>query len=166
MSQSPSPIGSAAKTIPVAQLRQRNCAQVVTQHAADGRLPVGRQPRQMIPLAISSPVVGSHATSDRPASLIEITDAAANGLGVADLLAEMLDRIRVILETDIAAVLLLEESGEDLVAHTSRGLEEKTREHRGSTPPRRSQNHAGLDCETSWGADGFCRHDSHCRMHV
>lgn len=54
-----------------------------------------------------------------------ITDAALAHLDAEDLLNELLDRTREILQVDTVAVLLLDESARFLVAATARGLEEE-----------------------------------------
>jgi serine phosphatase RsbU (regulator of sigma subunit) len=57
-----------------------------------------------------------------------ITDTALGHLGVEELLAELLDRVRDLLEVDTAAVLLLDPSGHYLVATAARGIEEEVRQ--------------------------------------
>ncbi len=57
-----------------------------------------------------------------------ITDVALSHLNDEDLLAEVLDRVREILEVDTAVVLLLDTSGRRLVATAARGLEEEVRQ--------------------------------------
>jgi putative methionine-R-sulfoxide reductase with GAF domain len=54
-----------------------------------------------------------------------VTDAALAHLGVEDLLVELLDRVRELLKVDTATILLLDDSGEQLVATATRGLEEE-----------------------------------------
>jgi serine phosphatase RsbU (regulator of sigma subunit)/anti-sigma regulatory factor (Ser/Thr protein kinase) len=53
-----------------------------------------------------------------------VTDAALAHLDVDELLPELLERVREILEADTAAVLLLDPEGRDLVATSASGLEE------------------------------------------
>src|SRR5439155_3338412 len=53
-----------------------------------------------------------------------VTDAALAHLELDDLLQELLQRIRTILGTDTAAILLLDEKADELVARAARGLEE------------------------------------------
>ncbi len=77
---------------------------------------------------IAAGAPGAASISDRLAKLLAITDTALNRLGVDDLLAEMLDRIRVILDADTVAVLLLDETGDHLTAHAAVGLEEEVRQ--------------------------------------
>lgn len=60
---------------------------------------------------------------DRLANLLAITDTALNRLGADELLAEMIDRVRSVLEADTVAVLLLDDTGENLVARASHGLD-------------------------------------------
>lgn len=57
-----------------------------------------------------------------------LTDAALAHLNVEDLLAELLERVRELLDVDTAAVLLLDSSGQYLVATAARGLEEEVRQ--------------------------------------
>jgi signal transduction histidine kinase len=54
-----------------------------------------------------------------------VTDAALGHLELDDLLDELLVRVRVILNVDTAAVLLLDERANELVARAARGLEEE-----------------------------------------
>jgi anti-sigma regulatory factor (Ser/Thr protein kinase)/putative methionine-R-sulfoxide reductase with GAF domain len=54
-----------------------------------------------------------------------VTDASLAHLSVDDLLDELLDRVRDILDADTAAVLLLDEPAGQLVATAARGLEEE-----------------------------------------
>jgi hypothetical protein len=78
--------------------------------------------------AAPSDPADASAHEQRLQNLLAITDTALNRLGVEDLLDEMLDRIRAILEADTVVVLLLTESGDTLVAHAARGLEEELRQ--------------------------------------
>jgi hypothetical protein len=57
-----------------------------------------------------------------------VTDTTLGQLSVADLLSELLRRVRAILDADTAAVLLLDESKEQLIATAAAGLEEEVRE--------------------------------------
>jgi GAF domain-containing protein len=57
-----------------------------------------------------------------------ITDAALFRLDDRELLAELLDRMREILQVDTAAVLLLDSSSGQLVATAAAGLEEEVRQ--------------------------------------
>lgn len=54
-----------------------------------------------------------------------VTDLALSQLELDDLLPELLDRIRDLLAADTAAVLLLDHSGDHLLATAARGLEEE-----------------------------------------
>jgi putative methionine-R-sulfoxide reductase with GAF domain len=56
-----------------------------------------------------------------------VTDAALSGLEIDALLAELLERTRDLLQVDTAAILLLDSSGEDLVATASSGLDDEIR---------------------------------------
>jgi serine phosphatase RsbU (regulator of sigma subunit) len=57
-----------------------------------------------------------------------ITDVALSYLDHEGLLGEVLERVREILQVDTAAVLLLDASGQRLVATTARGIEEEVRQ--------------------------------------
>jgi phosphoserine phosphatase RsbU/P len=57
-----------------------------------------------------------------------ITDAELSRLGAQDFLAELLDRVRDILQADTAAVLLLDHSSGQLIATAAAGLEEEVRQ--------------------------------------
>jgi serine phosphatase RsbU (regulator of sigma subunit) len=54
-----------------------------------------------------------------------VTDAALSHLGADDLLTALLGRVREILDADTAAVLLLDNSGRQLIAAAASGLEEE-----------------------------------------
>lgn len=73
---------------------------------------------------------GSHAEDpgERLRRLEAITDVSLSRLDVDELVDELLDRIRELLGTDTAAVLLMDESKEFLVATYARGLEEEVRQ--------------------------------------
>src|ERR1700749_298710 len=62
---------------------------------------------------------------DKLRDIRSVTDAALSHLDAEELLAALLDRVRVILDADTAAVLLLDSSGRQLVATAARGLEEE-----------------------------------------
>jgi phosphoserine phosphatase RsbU/P len=57
-----------------------------------------------------------------------VTDAALSHLGADDLLAELLMRVKEILDADTVAVLLLDSSGRQLIATAASGLEEEVRQ--------------------------------------
>ncbi|MGW4680815.1 PP2C family protein-serine/threonine phosphatase [Micromonospora taraxaci] len=56
-----------------------------------------------------------------------ITDAALSGLDIAELLDELLERVRDLLTVDTATILLLEGHSGELVATAAKGLEEEVR---------------------------------------
>ncbi|MEU1748155.1 PP2C family protein-serine/threonine phosphatase [Micromonospora arida] len=56
-----------------------------------------------------------------------ITDAALSGLNVAELLDELLERVRDLLKVDTATILLLDDHTGELVATAAKGLEEEVR---------------------------------------
>jgi serine phosphatase RsbU (regulator of sigma subunit) len=57
-----------------------------------------------------------------------VTDAALSYLAADDLLAELLMRVKEILDADTVAVLLLDSSGQQLIATAASGLEEEVRQ--------------------------------------
>ena len=71
--------------------------------------------------------VGQSA-EDQLRDLQAVTDAALGRLGVEDLLGELLDRVRDIAAADTVAVLLMDETTNQLVARAARGIEEEVRE--------------------------------------
>jgi phosphoserine phosphatase RsbU/P len=58
-------------------------------------------------------------------SLQAVTDAALGHLDVEEMLVELLERVRLILDTDTAAVLLLDPASQELVARAACGIEEE-----------------------------------------
>lgn len=75
----------------------------------------------------TSPGVGS-AAEDRLRRIQSITDTALSLMAGEDLLNELLERVREILEVDTAVVLLLDPSGTRLIATAARGIEEEVRQ--------------------------------------
>jgi serine phosphatase RsbU (regulator of sigma subunit) len=65
---------------------------------------------------------------DRLRDIQSITDVALSRLGAQDLLAELLERTRDVLDADTAAVLLLDYSSGQLIATAAAGLEEEVRQ--------------------------------------
>ena len=63
--------------------------------------------------------------TERLRRIESVTDAALAHLDVPDLLVELLERVREILDVDTAAVLLLDDSTGDLVASAASGIEEE-----------------------------------------
>ena len=63
--------------------------------------------------------------ADRLRDIESVTDAGLARLSVDDLLVELLDRVRDILDADTAAVLLLDAPAGQLVATAARGIEEE-----------------------------------------
>lgn len=72
--------------------------------------------------------MSSVAQDDRLRQIESIADTALAHLDVDDLLNELLDRVRELLQVDTAAVLLLDRSSERLVATAARGLEGEVRQ--------------------------------------
>ena len=71
----------------------------------------------------------SEESSSTPADVLrklqDVTDAALAHLELEELLDELLTRVRDALGTDTCAVLLLDETGTELVARAAKGLEEE-----------------------------------------
>lgn len=65
---------------------------------------------------------------ERLRRLEAVTDATLSRLDVSDLLDELLDRVRDLLDTDTAAILLLDPHARQLVATAAKGLEEEVRQ--------------------------------------
>jgi serine phosphatase RsbU (regulator of sigma subunit) len=72
-------------------------------------------------------------TGEQLHRLESITDLALSQLDLDELLPELLDRVRELLKADTAAVLILDDSGDFLLATAARGLEEEV--HQGSRVP-------------------------------
>jgi serine phosphatase RsbU (regulator of sigma subunit) len=69
------------------------------------------------------------SAGDKLHDLQAIADAALSRLGPEELLAELLDRAKDILQGDTAAVLLLDQASGQLIATAARGLEEEVRQN-------------------------------------
>jgi phosphoserine phosphatase RsbU/P len=65
---------------------------------------------------------------ERLDALAALTDSALSRLDMDDLLTELLERVRLILDADTAAVLLIEDGATYLTARAARGLEEEVRQ--------------------------------------
>jgi serine phosphatase RsbU (regulator of sigma subunit) len=65
---------------------------------------------------------------DRLRRIEAVADVALNKLGIGDLLHEMLDGVRDVMQVDTTAVLLLDASGRYLVTAAARGLDESERQ--------------------------------------
>jgi serine phosphatase RsbU (regulator of sigma subunit) len=72
--------------------------------------------------------VSRSGLEDRLRDIQAITDAALSRLDDHDLLAELLERTRAILQADTAAVLLMDFSSGELIATAAAGLEEEVRQ--------------------------------------
>jgi serine phosphatase RsbU (regulator of sigma subunit)/anti-sigma regulatory factor (Ser/Thr protein kinase) len=66
--------------------------------------------------------------SERLEHIQQITDSALGFMSLEEMLSELLERIRTGLQADTAAVLLLDEDRDVLVARAARGLEEEVRQ--------------------------------------
>jgi phosphoserine phosphatase RsbU/P len=69
-----------------------------------------------------------YCPEDRLRDIRSITDAALSRLDDQDLLVELLERVKDILEADTAAVLLLDFASGQLIATAAAGLEEEVRQ--------------------------------------
>src|SRR3954470_1553296 len=65
--------------------------------------------------------------NERLRRLEAVTDATLSRLDASDLLDELLDRVRDLLDADTAAILLLDPHARQLVATAAKGLEEEVR---------------------------------------
>ena len=74
---------------------------------------------------MASPLPPPPGTEDRLRVIRSVTDAALSRLGADDFLTALLDRLKAILDADTAAVLLLDNSGSQLIATAASGLEEE-----------------------------------------
>jgi serine phosphatase RsbU (regulator of sigma subunit) len=72
--------------------------------------------------------MGTDVPRERLRRIEAVTDTALGHLGVEHLLVELLDRVRELLLVDTAAVMLLDPSGQYLVATAARGIEEEVRQ--------------------------------------
>jgi serine phosphatase RsbU (regulator of sigma subunit)/anti-sigma regulatory factor (Ser/Thr protein kinase) len=77
---------------------------------------------------IRQPSSARGATASRLDRLRSTTDSALGYVSLQEMLSELLERIRVGLQVDTAAVLLLDEDRGVLVARAARGLEEELRQ--------------------------------------
>ncbi|GAA0926647.1 GAF domain-containing SpoIIE family protein phosphatase [Pseudonocardia zijingensis] len=73
-------------------------------------------------------VKGTAVPQERMRRIEAITDSSLSHLSVEELLLELLDRVIGLLDVDTAAVLLLDPSGQYLVATAARGIEEEVRQ--------------------------------------
>ena len=71
---------------------------------------------------------GAQAEAQKLRYLEVVTDAALSRLGLEDLLAELLERVRELLQADTAAILLADPSGTELIATAASGLEQEVRQ--------------------------------------
>ena len=71
---------------------------------------------------------GRVADAERLRRFDVVTDASLSTLGVADLLDELLDRLRTLLQVDTAAILMLDLNARELIATAAKGLEEEVRQ--------------------------------------
>ncbi|WP_412738003.1 PP2C family protein-serine/threonine phosphatase [Krasilnikovia sp. MM14-A1259] len=70
---------------------------------------------------------GGTPDNERLRRLEAVTDATLSRLDVSDMLDELLDRVRDLLNADTAAILLLDPHSQQLVATAAKGLEEEVR---------------------------------------
>jgi sigma-B regulation protein RsbU (phosphoserine phosphatase) len=71
---------------------------------------------------------GARSSDEKLRRLQSIADAALSRLGVEELLGELLDRTRDLLDADTAVILLVDATGTELVATAAKGLEEEVRQ--------------------------------------
>ncbi len=71
---------------------------------------------------------GAPADAQKLRLLEAVTDTALSRLGLEDLLAELLERVRDLLQADTAAILLVDSSGTELIATAASGLEQEVRQ--------------------------------------
>ena len=74
---------------------------------------------------VNRPPSQTHDPADRLRRLQAVTDVALAHLSLEELLDELLLRVRDALDADTAAVLLVEETGRELVARAAKGIEEE-----------------------------------------
>jgi hypothetical protein len=72
--------------------------------------------------------VSDQQAAERLEALTALTDSALSRLDMDDLLDELLDRVRLILDADTAAVLLIDDGSSYVTARAARGLEEEVRQ--------------------------------------
>ncbi|MGH9107818.1 MAG: GAF domain-containing protein, partial [Acidimicrobiales bacterium] len=72
--------------------------------------------------------MSDYSIAARLENFLAVADRRSTQLSVGQLLEEVLDRLREILDADTAAVLLHEEGSDYLVARAGRGLEEEVRQ--------------------------------------
>jgi anti-sigma regulatory factor (Ser/Thr protein kinase)/putative methionine-R-sulfoxide reductase with GAF domain len=84
-------------------------------------------------VADQAPIPDKRPSDRALADVDEVTDSALGYLSLEALLGELLDRITAAVASDTAAILLLDESRDVLVARAARGIEEEVR--RGVTIP-------------------------------
>jgi putative methionine-R-sulfoxide reductase with GAF domain len=77
------------------------------------------------PWSVTTPASLSATAEVRLQQIQAITDVALNHMDHEDLLGEVLERVREILQVDTVVVLLLDASGQRLVATAARGIEEE-----------------------------------------
>lgn len=75
-----------------------------------------------IVLETATPIL---APSEQVRHLYRLSDPALSELGLEELLLELLDRVRDALSADTAAILLLDQETNELVARAARGIEEE-----------------------------------------
>jgi serine phosphatase RsbU (regulator of sigma subunit) len=74
---------------------------------------------------MATPLPPPAGAEDRLRDIGSVTDAALSHLGADDLLTALLGRVKEIIDADTAAVLLLDNSGRQLIATAASGLEEE-----------------------------------------
>lgn len=87
-----------------------------------------REPAHAFPVDSAAVDADITDTEERLQSLSAITDTALNRLAVRELMAEVLGRVRVILDADTVTLLRFDDRGENLIAEAAYGLEEEVRQ--------------------------------------
>lgn len=88
-----------------------------------------RRTNHHYPGAVTTPSPEARSADDKLRDLQSIADAALSRLEPEHLLAELLDRVKDILQGDTVAVLLLDQASGQLIATAARGLEEEVRQN-------------------------------------
>jgi phosphoserine phosphatase RsbU/P len=73
-------------------------------------------------------VIEENRDGERLRRLESVTDATLSRLDASDMLDELLDRVRDLLDADTAAILLLDDHSRQLVATAAKGLEDEVRQ--------------------------------------
>lgn len=96
--------------------------------------------------------MGGTCSGERLRRFEAVTDAALAQLDIEDLLVELLDRIREQLDAEVAVILVLDPSAQQLIPIVATGIEEMVRRvasgsrwgrgSPGGSPPRHDRSHS------------------------